>query len=73
MIKFEGEHLLPGQIGHFFVILALVSSFISLMAYYNASRAINQESKIKWEQYGRFLFLIQGISILSIFSIIFYI
>ena len=73
MIKFEGEHLLPGQIGHFFVILALVSSFISLMAYYNTSRAINQESKIKWEQYGRFLFLIQGISILSIFSIIFYI
>jgi cytochrome c-type biogenesis protein CcmF len=32
-MKFEGEHLLPGQIGHFFVLLAFVASVISTIAY----------------------------------------
>ena len=37
-MKFEGEHLLPGQIGHFFVLLAFVASIISTIAYFTASR-----------------------------------
>src|SRR6476646_9565699 len=32
-MKFEGEHLLPGQVGHFFVLLAFVASVISTIAY----------------------------------------
>ncbi len=73
MIKFEGEHLLPGQAGHFFVILALVSAFISLIAFFKASRTNNPASRNQWEKYGLTLFIIQGISILSVFSVIFYI
>ena len=41
-MKFEGEHLLPGQVGHFFVLLAFVASLVSSIAYFYAS-AIKQE------------------------------
>ena len=73
MIKFEGEHLLPGQLGHFFVILALVSSFISLISFFTASRTSAIELKNQWLKFARINFIIQAISIISIFSIIFFI
>lgn len=41
-MKFEGEHLLPGQIGHFFVLLAFVASVISTIAYGVSSFAENR-------------------------------
>lgn len=37
-MQFEGEHLLPGQIGHFFVLLAFVASIISTIAFFTAGR-----------------------------------
>lgn len=38
---YTGEHLLPGQLGHFFIILSLVSSLVATFAYYMASRQTN--------------------------------
>lgn len=73
MIKFEGEHLLPGQIGHFFVILALISSLIALIAFFSASRTQDIIEKKQWERLGRIHFIIQGFSIVFIFSVIFFI
>lgn len=73
MIKFEGEHLLPGQIGHFFVILALIASLISLISFFQASRSNQIEDKKSWLNFARISFGIQAISILIIFSTIFYI
>ena len=73
MIKFEGEHLIPGQIGHFFVILALVTSLISLISFFNASRIDQVEDKNQWLKFGRINFFIQAISIIAIFSTIFFI
>ena len=37
-MTFEGEHLLPGQVGHFFVLLAFVTSILSTVAYFKASK-----------------------------------
>ena len=43
-MTFENEHLLPGQVGHFFVLLAFVASIVSTISYFTASKA---ESRIK--------------------------
>ena len=73
MIKFEGEHLLPGQIGHFFVIVALVASLISLVSYFSASRSADLLEKSKWELLAKFSFIIQASSIFIIFGVILFI
>jgi cytochrome c-type biogenesis protein CcmF len=72
-MKFEGEHLLPGQLGHFFVILGLIASGISAFAYFRASR-IGTEKEIKeWNVLGNWGFIAQAISLIIVFSSIFYI
>ena len=72
-MKFEGEHLLPGQIGQFFVLLAFVASIVSTIAYFKASKTENPLQKNSWLQYARACFFTQVISVLIIFSIIFFI
>ena len=39
-MKFEGEHLLPGQIGHFFVLLSFIASIIATISFFKASRTV---------------------------------
>ena len=73
MQKFEGEHLLPGQLGHFFIILALVSSLIALISFFNASRTQNETDKNQWMKFAKINFAIQAFSILFIFCTVFYI
>jgi cytochrome c-type biogenesis protein CcmF len=76
MIKFEGEHLLPGQLGYFFVILAFVASIISTISYYNASRSVvtgQLQPAGNWIRLARVAFFVQAISALIIFSIILFI
>ena len=72
-MKFEGEHLLPGQLGHFFVILAFVSSLIATISFFNASREAHAVSKNYWLRLAKSAFIIQVASVAVIFSFIFFI
>lgn len=36
-MDYTGEHLLPGQLGHFFIVLSLVASLVATFAYYKAT------------------------------------
>ena len=72
-MEFEGEHLLPGRIGHFFVLLAFVASIISTIAYFTASRKIDLQEKKSWLNFARLAFITQLISAAIIFITIFYI
>ncbi len=72
-MKFEGEHLLPGQIGQFFVLLAFVASLVSTIAYFKASRTEDPSRKLSWLKYARGAFFTQVISVLTVFAIIFFI
>ncbi len=72
-MKFEGEHLLPGQIGQFFVLLAFVASVVSTFAYFKASKTNDFLQKNSWLQYARAAFVTQVISVFTIFAIIFFI
>jgi len=73
MIPFEGEHLLPGQIGHFFILLAFISSFISVISFFFASSSKNEIADKSWMNYGKITFSISTLSIFVVFAVVFYI
>ena len=72
-MKFEGEHLLPGQVGHFFVLLAFVASLISAIAYFKASRVTLENEKRSWILFARGAFFIQFLSLITVFVTIYFI
>lgn len=72
-MQFEGEHLLPGQIGHFFLLLAFVASIISTIAYFIAARKTDLAEKRSWLGFARIAFSTQLVSAVIIFITIFYI
>lgn len=72
-MNFEGEHLLPGKLGHFFVLLAFVSAIVSAIAYFISIRSAGDIEKKKWVSFARVSFGVQVFSILSVFALIYYI
>ena len=75
-MTFENEHLLPGQVGHFFVLLAFVASIVSAISYFKAS-GIKLDSqggeKQSWIRFARGAFFIEVFSLLAVFFCIYYI
>jgi cytochrome c-type biogenesis protein CcmF len=72
-MKYIGEHLLPGQVGQFLVVLSLVASLVACIAYYKASNASLEPDHESWKKLARIAFLVNAGSVLATFSIIFYI
>ena len=72
-MEYVGEHLLPGKIGHFFVLLAFIASIISTIAYFTASRKTDLQEKKSWLRFARLAFITQLISAVIIFITIYYI
>lgn len=64
-MRYEGEHLLIGQIGHFLSVLSFVASLLAAFAYVKAST--DHPLTDKWKRTGRLAFLIQTFSIIAIF------
>ena len=72
-MDYIGEHLWPGQLGHFFVVLSLISSLIAAIAYWMAARESRLSESNGWKKIGRVAFTVDAVSVLAIFSLIFYI
>ncbi len=72
-MKFDGEHLLPGQIGQFLVILSFIATLIATLSYFFASRNLNEIEKANWLKIARSAFFIQVIGTVFIFATIVYI
>jgi len=73
--QFIGEHLRPGQLGHFFVITSFVASLFSAFSYYRAV-CTEQKDPFKsrsWQLFGRGGFILHAASVVSIFIALFYI
>lgn len=68
-INYIGEHLLPGQIGQFFVILSFGSALFSFISYFFATNNPNERS---WKLLGRIGYFLNIISVITIGSILFY-
>jgi cytochrome c-type biogenesis protein CcmF len=73
-MNYIGEHLLPGQIGHFFTLLFLVSSLVATIAFFVAGYGrISPEEKNSWNRLARISFAVETISILTMFATLYYI
>ena len=86
-MDYIGEHLLPGQLGHFFIVLSLVASLVATFAYFMAARhtdisvshtipgnlTVHVNDPAAWKKLARFAFITEVISVFAIFAILFYI
>jgi cytochrome c-type biogenesis protein CcmF len=73
-MHYNGEHLLPGQIGHFFSILSLVASLLATIAYFKAARMNDLLPDRKgWIKLARTAFFVETISVLGVFFSLYYI
>jgi len=72
-MNFIGEHLLPGQFGHFFVILSFVASLVATIAYFKSANAPLHEAASSWKRLARAAFITECFSVFTVFVIIFYI
>lgn len=72
-MDYIGENLLPGQLGHFFIVLSLVASLLATVTYFLAAQSKNETDSIAWKKLARYAFIIEVISVFSIFGILFYI
>jgi len=72
-MEYIGEHLLPGQLGRFAIVLSFVASLLAVAAYYFATQRRNTEEYAGWRKIGRFSFILHGICVFWIIGTIFYI
>lgn len=72
-MEYIGEHLLPGQLGQFFIILSLVSSLVATIAYFKSANATLLNEAASWKRLGRVAFIVDCISVFAVFGILYYI
>ncbi len=79
-MDYIGELLLPGQLGHFFIVLSFVASLVATFAYFMqtaspAAALAGQGSRpaVGWRTLARAAFVVETLSVIAIFSILFYI
>ena len=76
-IQFVGEHLLPGKIGQFFVILSFCSALLATISYYFATVNYNkfpiQGDFLGWNRIARSAFTLNITSVIGIGCCLFYI
>ena len=72
-MKYLGEHLLPGQLGHFFVVLSLVTSIVAAISYFKSTVSPVIEDQLSWKRLARIFFLVNVISVALIFFLIYFV
>jgi cytochrome c-type biogenesis protein CcmF len=71
-IDYQGEHLLPGHLGQFFIVLAFGSALFSTISYYFATTNTNKLDT-SWLYMGRIGYFLNTVSVIGIGSCLFYI
>jgi len=70
-MDYLGEHLLPGQIGQILLVLSLVASLVACIAYAKSANAKLESEALSWKKFARIAFLVDALSVLSIFILIY--
>ena len=52
-MDYIGEHLLPGQLGHFFIVLSLVASLVATFAYFKSTVSRQEADSGYWKKLAR--------------------
>lgn len=72
-IQYQGEHLLPGQLGQIFVILSFVTALFSTISYYFSVQAPDEQDRIRWKKMARISFWVNLIAVVGIGTALYYI
>ena len=72
-MNYIGEHLLPGQLGHFFAVLALCASAVATISFYFGGKEKDMLQQKSWLNIARGAFLLETISVISVIGCIYYI
>ena len=72
-MKYLGEQVWPGMMGHIFILVSFVASLLAAIAYFKSANARIEEDAQGWKQFARICFGIDVFSVLSVFILIFYI
>lgn len=70
-MKYIGEHLLIGQLGHLLVVLSFVAALYAFFAMYMSVKKREQTEGQSWLVLGRWGFIIHGISTLGSIALVF--
>ncbi|MFT4759275.1 MAG: cytochrome c-type biogenesis protein CcmF [Paraglaciecola sp.] len=71
-IQYIGEHLLPGQIGKFAVVLGFVGALFASIAYAFATNRRDTNEFASWHKLGRIGFTLHGLAVFTIIGTMFY-
>src|SRR5690348_5038582 len=69
-MNYVGEHLFPGQLGHFLIILSLVASLIATISYFKSTNAKTLVLAASWKKIARLAFIIDALAVISIIGTI---
>jgi cytochrome c-type biogenesis protein CcmF len=72
-MEYVGEHLMPGKLGQFFVVLSFAGSLVASISYFKTANAKTLEESASWRKMARFAFLTNAISVFIVFATVFYI
>jgi cytochrome c-type biogenesis protein CcmF len=72
-MDYIGEHRLPGQLGHFFIVLSLVASLTATFSYFKATQSKTDIDSGYWKKLARYAFIAEAFSVFAVFGILFYI
>src|SRR5687767_7645222 len=72
-MNFIGENLLPGKLGHFFIIVSLVSSLAATVSYFLSVQKREPAEKLHWKKLARIFFIAEVVSVFAIFGLLFFI
>ncbi|MFN6374555.1 MAG: cytochrome c biogenesis protein CcsA [Chitinophagia bacterium] len=67
MIKYNGEHLLIGQIGLLLTLLAFFGAMVAVYANFKASNANNELEERPWQKLARISFIVNAIAVVGLF------
>lgn len=72
--KYIGEHLLPGQLGHFFAVLSFVAAIVATISYVKTivpagklSGEREEALRLSWRRLARWAFVIQAAAVFATF------
>ncbi|MEP6700851.1 MAG: cytochrome c biogenesis protein CcsA, partial [Bacteroidota bacterium] len=72
-MDYIGEHLLPGELGQLFIVLSLVASLVATFSYFKSAQSKVDADVFYWKKLARYAFVLETISVVAIFGILFYI
>ncbi|MDR0792401.1 MAG: cytochrome c biogenesis protein CcsA [Chitinophagaceae bacterium] len=72
-MTYTGEHLLPGQIGYFSILLSFAASIVSVVSFYKSNKAIIPAEKQGWIRLARIAFAVETAAVVAIIAMLYYI